>query len=826
MTVQLRRVASVATETESTPPRKRKRHAIDLSQPRRQERSVSRGFKIWMGAYALVMLAGISFAASPAQSQIAPVQIKQAQQENVNTARAAQTKSTVTIDDAQSGKLLFKSSEPGRFIEAPMVKTNIEIDVTGPVSRTSLTQTFTNPSSQWQEGLYVFPLPDEAAVDHLKMKIGDRLIEGQIKSHDQARKIYEMAKNKGKKASLVEQQRPNLFTNSVANIGPGESIAIAIEYQQTIAQNGNQFSLRVPLVVAPRYNPDDKPLKPVIHQDIRMEGDKGWSSSEPVSSTTNSSSQIPVPAQRVGMNPVTLALHLDAGFPLAEVNSSYHEIIQTKDDEGKISLSLKEETIPADRDFVLTWKAKAGNAPTLGLFKQIASDKTEAQGDDYLLAYLSPPYKLSALSERPRREVIFVLDQSGSMEGQSIIQAKASLITALRQLTPRDKFQIIRFNNHYTSLFEAPARADKETIAQAIRWTEVIRADGGTEMAPALQAALRDQSADRRGLRQVVFLTDGAISNEHQLFQIAKAEKGRSRIFTVGIGSAPNSFFMSRIAEVGRGTFTHIGDVKEVKKQMEALFAQLSRPVATDLELEVTGGESVEVSPAQLPDLYLGEPLVVALKGKKLNGKLTFKGRFDNQPWSLSVDLADASPSRAIGKLWARKKIRSLEGNRILSDDHESIDREIQQLGLEHHLVTRLTSLVAVDMNASRPDGELLQSSEVPLNLPHGWEQEVSGQPDLHFLSPAATSSRSVKMAAPAPNKRQHHVSTETSPKPVTEAANRNRSNEETDQTTKPSPTPHITDRPHANWLILGGIASLLLAGSLMVWNTRRKIRA
>ncbi|WP_245417829.1 VIT domain-containing protein [Cohaesibacter celericrescens] len=240
-----------------TAQRRHTRHSIDLSHKSRHDKSISTAFKVWLGAYALAMAIGLTVAsAHAAPSQTAP--IAQSITEPMQTISPL----LVTPNAMQSGGLLFKAKEAGKFIEAPKVATDIKLDVTGPVARAIVTQKFLNPSDSWLEGIYVFPLPDNAAVDQLKMKIGDRLIEGLIKPKQEARALYEAAKRDGKKASLLEQQRPNLFTNAVANIGPNESITIQIEYQQTVPRKDDRFSLRVPLVVAPRYNPMAKPLQP------------------------------------------------------------------------------------------------------------------------------------------------------------------------------------------------------------------------------------------------------------------------------------------------------------------------------------------------------------------------------------------------------------------------------------------------------------------------------------------------------------------------------------------------------------------------------------
>ena len=821
--------------------RKIKRHSIELNPHRKREKTISFGFKIWAGAYALMMLAGLALTALPAQSQTASPAPQTAP-------LASSASNHITPGDMQAGGLLFRTKEAGQFIEAPKVATEFKIDVTGPVARATVIQKFLNPKDSWLEGIYVFPLPEDAAVDQLRMKVGDRIIEGIIKPKAEARKIYEDAKKEGKKASLLEQHRPNLFTNAVANIGPHESITVEIEYQQTIQRKDAEFSLRIPLVTAPRYNPAPDHLKPVIHhQTGQVKSGSGWSSNDPVPDRDTITAPVLDPDKHPKTNPVMITIALNAGFPLDEIKSHYHKVTIEQKNAQNATLTLAEEVVPADKDFLLTWTSKAGKAPKLGLFAQHRTnstdpdktgpdktgpdntDKTGAKAtlkDDYLLAYITPPYKLTEALATPARDVTFVIDQSGSMAGESIIQAKASLQEALKQLKAKDYFQIIRFDDHMASLFPNSQPANKGTLALATSWVKAIEADGGTEMAPAMHAALKEEKPIPGTLRQVIFITDGAIGNETELFEIVKSEKGRSRIFTVGIGSAPNSFFMSRAAEVGRGTFTHIGNTTEVKKKMGQLFTQLSSPVATDLSLTLDGAQDAVAAPSVLPDLYLNEPLVVAIKAKDLGKTLTLTGRFDDQPWSISTPLANAASSSAIDKLWARRKIRQLEADRLLSNDYDTIDKQIETLGMNHHLITRLTSLVAVDVTPSRPDDEALDSKKVPLNLPDGWQYdqvfgddmlEAQMAPMAASPAPAGTRSRLATKLAPMAGARPQMETAIRKPKPA-------------DQNTTPNTGMGSTGKESAikdtssNSLLMAlGAALVLIIAALFVWLKERK---
>jgi Ca-activated chloride channel family protein len=417
------------------------------------------------------------------------------------------------------------------------------------------------------------------------------------------------------------------------------------------------------------------------------------------------------------INPVTVSVRLDPGFPVGTVESHTHEI-EVKNAGPDTRLVTLKETAPADRDFELTWKPAASKAPNIGLFKE------QIEGNAYVLAYITPPTVEDA-APRQNREVIFVIDNSGSMGGDSMRQAKASLDYALAHLKAGDRFNVIRFDNTMTRLFGDTRPADAENIAIARQFVGGLQAAGGTEMLPPLKAALADDhEQDRTHVRQVVFLTDGAIGNEKQLLETIGARRGRSRIFMVGIGSAPNTYLMSRAAELGRGSFTHIASTGEVDARMRALFDKLENPVVTDLRATFSTG-GVDMTPDHLPDLYRGEPLVLAARMKKVTGNLTLAGKIGQRPWSVTLSLDHAAEGRGISKLWARRKIADAEVARTLGEiSQQTANARVLSLALAHHLVTRLTSLVAVDETPSRPADKPLTRAEVPLNLPAGWDFE------------------------------------------------------------------------------------------------------
>lgn len=645
-----------------------------------------------------------------------------ARAEEAAAPKATQLTGLVRPNDVNSGSLLFPSKDPSFFIEAPRLKTDVEMDVSGPVARVKVTQRFQNPSKGWVEGTYVFPLPENSAVDELKMQIGDRFIEGQIKPRQEAREIYEQAKAEGKKAALLEQQRPNIFTNQVANIGPGETIVVQIEYQQAVHQSGGEFSLRFPMVVAPRYNP-----APVV-QTVEFNNGAGFAvPTDPVPNRDKIEAPVLDPRENAKINPVALTVNLKAGFPLGDVKSAFHDVDIKQDGDQNRVISLKGKSVPADKDFELTWKAAPGKTPSAGLFREVLDGKT------YLLAFVTPPATPDASAAPLKREVIFVIDNSGSMSGESIAQAKESLALAISKLGADDRFNVIRFDDTMTDYFGGLVGATPDNREKAIAYVRGLTADGGTEMLPALEDALRNQGSVANGaLRQVVFLTDGAIGNEQQLFMEITNNRSDARVFTVGIGSAPNSYFMTKAAELGRGTFTHIGSTDQVATRMGELFAKLQNPAMTDIAATFEGTQASDITPNPMPDLYTGEPVVLTaeLPNGKPAGKLQITGKTGAQPWRVEMDIANAADGKGLSKLWARRKIDDLEARAYERQDPAALDKDVETIAMAHHLVSRVTSLVAVDVTPSRPDGQPVTSTKLPLNLPDGWDfEKVMGEP-------------------------------------------------------------------------------------------------
>lgn len=609
--------------------------------------------------------------------------------------------------DVQSGSLLLQMASG--YSVATRINTAVDIRISGPVARTSVRQTFRNDGAEWVEGIYVFPLPDSAAVDRLRMRVGERFIEGEIREKEQARAEYEQARNEGKRAGLVEQQRSNLFTTSLANLGPGESIDIEIEYLETVRYDDGQFSLRFPLTLTPRYIPGT-PLPD-------RQG-SGWSAD--TDRVPDASLVTPPVVTSSPDHKVTMRASIDAGVPLEVIASRYHPIEVTAVDEaaGRYAVALSETRVPMDHDLELVWRPVPDAMPRAMLFTEATAGKPH-----YLLMVL-PPDEM-ALDEAPAneprpRELVFVIDTSGSMHGTSIEQAKRALLLALDGLLPADSFNVIQFNSIVEALFPQSVAASGANIRVAREYIRDLDANGGTEMRPALERALRTGEGSSR-LRQVMFITDGSVGNEQELFSLIDTGLGDTRLFTVGIGSAPNSLFMRKAAEAGRGAYTFISALHEVKEKMDRLVRKIERPRVTDIEVAWPGGALAY--PEVVPDLYAGEPVVqkVRLEGPPLGSDLVrITGSSAMGDWGVDLPIAAERENEGIAAVWARARIEHLLDRERQGDDAEQVRAAVVETALEHRLVSRHTSLVAVDKTPVRPSSAGLDREQVPNLLPYG----------------------------------------------------------------------------------------------------------
>jgi Ca-activated chloride channel family protein len=610
--------------------------------------------------------------------------------------------------DVEQGTLLLRD-DAGAKAAAPLLLTDVHIDVSGLAARAQVTQRFVNPTDEWREGVYVFPLPERAAVDHLDMRIGERVIEGQIKEKQAARATYEQARTEGRKATLVEQERPNMFTTSVAHIGPHEEITVSIQYQEKLVYDAGTFRLRFPMAITPRYIPGT-PLTPEYGA---APATLGFAKATDAVPDADRITPLVADPAKGAINPLTLSVDVDAGFPLARIASTYHAVRVEERAGNRYHVTLADGAVPASRDFELTYTPDIGAEPGAAIFTQVVDGRT------YGLLMVMPPTTKDTTTARPPREITYIVDTSGSMEGVSIAQARDAMLLALDRLREGDRFNVIEFNSVTRALFSAPMPVDGGTLASARSFVQGLRARGGTEMKPALEAAFAAPKRDDL-MRQIVFLTDGAVGNEAELLQLITRKLDDRRLFTVGIGPAPNSWFMKKAAEAGRGTYTFIGDVREVKEKMTALIRKLESPVLTDVHIDWPVG--VEAYPTQLPDLYAGAPVILtaAFAGRMPEVTVKLTGHTTDKSWHADLPLGMGASDPGIGVLFARDKIEALHDARRNGASEDDIRRETIAVALAHHLVSAYTSLVAVDVTPTAPMGLVPRKTALPGNLPEG----------------------------------------------------------------------------------------------------------
>ena len=625
------------------------------------------------------------------------------------------------INEAESGSMLFKFDDNTTFMQIAL-DTSVEMDITGNINRVIVEQVFTNPSDKWAEGVYVFPLPEDSAVDQLRMYVDERVIEGQIHEKEEAKKIYEKAKSEGKSASLVEQQRPNIFTTKVANIAPGGTIKVAIEYQQAVSISNNRYSVRFPMVVgdryipgAPIYTPDDS-----LGTSLNTNEVKDASKVTPFSETHVRDL---VDENFEANLPVRIDINLNAGFDIDTLNSTYHKVRTENLNQTTKYITLAEAS-QLDRDFELTWSANMSHEPEVALFAQ------ENDNNIYLMLMAIPPKnEVFKKSERPR-ELIFIIDSSGSMSGSSIKQAKDSLNAALKRLNPSDRFNIIDFDSGFEPLYESALLATNSHLNEAKRFIKKIDADGGTEMLAPIKFALKSRDLDSKNyLRQIVFITDGQSGNEGAIFNTVEFDIENDRFFTIGIGSAPNSYLLTKLADFGRGAFTYIGSQQEVSQKMNRLFEKLESPALTDIQVNFPPEITSELAKDVIHDLYAGETITAAFKMNALPDSLEITGKTIDGEFNKTITIDKISGTSGIDILWASRKIDRLTdifNNTFSSKATELAKKDVTEIALDYHLVSRFTSLVAVDITPVRPENEeLITQAIIKKAKANGLEKEI-----------------------------------------------------------------------------------------------------
>ena len=592
-----------------------------------------------------------------------------------NTVNNAQENQTETTRNGliHGPQLVFNHPEQLQNIALPL-DISADIEVNGLVAYAKIKQVFINPYNLELEAKYQFPLPEDAAIKHLKVKVGEQEIIGQIMEKQAAKAVYNRAKQQGKKASLVQQQRPNLFTNNIANIPAQSTVVVTLEFIMPVTFVDNKLSLTLPLAMTTRYHSNDV-QQSKMQQEIEL--------TAPI-------------AKSLADSQASINIALNAGASISTINSNSHKINSTAltQDQSSYLITLTHEQALADRDFTLHWQLQASQQP------QISSFTEQVNGEYFTLLTFFPPQLES--SATLARDIIFIIDTSGSMQGNSMTQAKTSLEQAVLQLNEKDSFNIIAFNNTVDLLFPITHMASQRNIGQAQQFISRLQADGGTEMyRPLSQALIMDkaQQQTEKAIRQVVFITDGAVANEFELMQLLDGAQRNFRLFTVGIGAAPNGYFMKKAAQFGRGSYVFIQNNADVQSQMSALMAKISHPAISNISLMFDNQvhQQVEAYPKKITDLYLGEPMQVTLKSKLPITSVQVMGDTATLPWYQQVIVDDSRSAQAISTLWAREKIADLLDSLVTGANKEQVKTEVIATSITHQTLSPYTSFIAVE---------------------------------------------------------------------------------------------------------------------------------
>ncbi|HEY0760821.1 MAG TPA: TonB-dependent receptor [Pyrinomonadaceae bacterium] len=588
--------------------------------------------------------------------------------------------------------------------ECPLKHTAVKAEVSGFLSRVTVTQDFENNYQDKIEAVYTFPLPQAAAVDDMTMLIGERVIKGKIMRREEAQAAYAAAKQIGRVASLLDQERPNIFTQQVANIMPGQSIRIVISYVETLKYENGSYEWAFPMVVGPRYFPasEEQPEPPAAPNQ------------------ENDTSRISPPSATEGVragHDISLEIDLDAGVPIVGLNSETHETDVQQVNERRAVVRLKDHNTIPNKDFVLTYRV-AGDT----INDAVLTHRSERGG--FFTLILQPPQRVTAEDVMPK-ELVFVLDTSGSMDGFPFEKARETVEHALKNLYPHDRFNLITFAGETKILFPEPVLATPDNLRKARSFLKSHKSDGGTEMMKAITASLKPtDSLDH--VRIVCFLTDGYVGNDMEILTEVQKHKN-ARVFAMGFSSAPNRYLLDKMAEYGRGEVDYVtgdGDTSAVAQRFNE---RIRNPLLTDIDLDWSGLPVSDVYPKRIPDLYGIKPVIFSGRySGAAKGTLRLKGRYAGQDFvrDIPVEFPESEKDHdVLATLWGRRRIDDLMREELASSEDQMATKqkkeEIAEVGLNFKLMTQYTSFVAID-DVAFTGTEPAKRVDVPIEVPPG----------------------------------------------------------------------------------------------------------
>lgn len=626
----------------------------------------------------------------------------------------------------------------------PLKHTDVTVDIAGYVARVTLTQQFDNPFREPIEAVYTFPMSDRGAVDSMTMKIGDRVVKGIIKEREEARRVYEQAIAAGKTASLLDQERPNIFTQTVGNILPGSRIDITISYVETLKYEEGEYEFSFPMVVGPRYIPGNT-----------LVGNPPTGTNQ-VPDAGRITPPITPEGTRAGHD-ISLEVRLDAGLPVHDIRSELHEVDVRQPAPKQAVVRLKNAGEIPNRDFVLKY-AVAG-----GAIQDAVLAHTDARGGFFTLV-LQPPDRVAPETITPK-EMIFVIDCSGSMRGFPLNKAKETMRMCIEGMNPNDTFNLISFAGGLGSCFPDVVPNIDRNRRKALEYLDNLEGGGGTEMMPAIRASLEGQREDGY-LRIVCFMTDGFIGNDMEILDAVRKNAGNARVFSFGIGNGVNRFLIDGMAREGRGSAEVVTLESDGDSAAERFHERIQSPLLTDITVGFGGlpVEAVYPDPEAVPDLFSSQPII--LKGRyngSGQGAITIHGNTVNGPYERSIPVnfpASAAEHDSLASLWARAKIDALMAQDWAGmqsgSPRDDVKKSVTDLGLAYSLVTQFTSFVAVEERVVNENGRP-KTVQVPVEMTDGvsYEGIFGGANEqfqaLGYLGGARAKSAPACMPAPMP---------------------------------------------------------------------------
>lgn len=605
----------------------------------------------------------------------------------------------------------------GKELSLPLLKADYDVDIQGDVANLVLKQTFINPTKNPLDVTYLFPLNQKAAIHKMEMQLGDEIIQAVIKEKQKAKATFEKAKSQGKAASLLVQHRPNMFTQNITNLMPGAKMEISLSYAQTIPKIDNAYELVIPMVVGPRY--EGKPKQDYTKTESQTDLDEtetlsGWNINK-----------LPEYPKLIGINApdkidpkrVGIDIELNAAFPISGFWSDTHTL-SIKDGENQKKATFKEGLEIDNRDFVLRYELSNDSEIEAGILSHY-----DTQKKGFMSLLIEPPKIIAEETVTPR-ELVFVLDTSGSMGGLPMSASKNFMQSAIKNLRPNDYFRILRFSNNTTQFASSALQATTANKNAAQSFVAGLNAGGGTEMNNAISAAF-DTTQPANTMRIVVFLTDGYIGADRDVIQTVSNRIGNARIYAFGVGRSVNRFLLDGIAKEGRGYARYVGLGESANEVASALAADLKSPLLTDISIDWNGLEVQEQSPVKIPDLFSGNSVRIFGRYKEGgNHKIFINGMVNGRKASMPLDLklpneasTDNSKTKAIPLIWAREQIfeknrqYTIDGNR----SNNNLKQEITKLGLDYSLQSRFTSFVAVSQKVINETPGQTKTASVPL---------------------------------------------------------------------------------------------------------------